>query len=272
MVNQLLDDLVRDANQALRAMRRAPLFTFIAVLTLGLGIGSSTAVFTIVITLLLNPLPARDPSALAAIYTTPAKSGRQAPALLPTSYLNLQDIASKNTVFSALAGYTPPLVLTLKSNGGQQRLFGELVTAQYFGALGIVPAKGRFFMQSEDITPGSANVAVLSHGAWRLRFGSAPDIVGRGLDINGVPFTVIGVAPAGFIGMSAVFGPDVWLPATMAQQVLPAQSRDALTERGRNLFHAIARLKRGTTRQEANTQLQSVAAALAREYPQTNEN
>ena len=271
-MNQSLDDFVRDSKQALRAMRKAPLFAFFAILTLGIGIGASTTVFTIVNTLLLNPLPARDPSGLVALYTIPSKTGRQARASLPTSYLNLQDLASQNTVFSALAGYTPPLMLTLKADGGQQRIFGELVTARYFETLGIRPAKGRFFLQSEDTTPGSANVAVLSYAAWQRNFGGASDVLGRSLDINGTPFTVIGIAPSGFIGVSAVFGPDVWLPATMAQQVLPEQSRDALTARGRNLFHVIARPKPGITREQADAEMQRVAAALEREYPQINEN
>lgn len=98
---------------------------------------------------------------------------------------------------------------------------------------------------------------MLSYGAWQRKFGSASDIVGRSLTINGTPFTAIGVAPPGFIGVSAVFGPDVWLPATMAQRVLPAQSKDALTERGRSLFHAIARI----TREQADAEMQTVAAA-----------
>ena len=267
-----LADLVRDSRHGLRAMRKAPVFSFFAVLTLGLGIGASTTVFTIVNTLLINPLPARDPSRLVALYTIPSKTGRQARALLPSSYLNLQDLASKNTVFSALGGYTEPLVLTLNGNSGPQRIFGELTTAGYFEALGIRPTKGRFFLQSEDTTPGAASVAVLSYGAWQGRFGRAPDVVGRILDINGTPFTVIGIAPAGFIGVSAVFGPDVWLPATMARQVLPSQWKDALTERGRSIFHAVARLKPGIARGQADADAQIVAADLEREYPQENEN
>ncbi len=270
-VSNLISDFVRDWKHSIRAMRKAPVFAFFAVLTLGLGIGASTTVFTVVNTLLINPLPARDPSGLVALYTTQSNAGRQARALLPSSYLNLQDIASRNAAFSALGGYTPPLVMTLNGDTGPQRIFGELVTARYFEALGIRPGKGRFFLQSEDTTPGSASVAVLSYGAWQRKFGGAANIISRSLDINGTPFTVIGVAPAGFIGVSAVFGPDVWLPATMAQQVLPAQSKDALTERGKSLFHAIARLKPGISREQAQADMQTVAAALQREYPQVNE-
>ena len=269
-MNTLVVDFIRDCKLGMRAMRKAPAFAFFAVLTLGLGIGASTTVFTIVNTLLLNPLPAKDPSSLVALYTTQSQAGGQASTLLPSSYLNLQDLAANNSVFSSIGGYTPPLVMTLNGNT-PQRIFGELVTRGFFESLGIHPAKGRFFLPAEDTTPGSANVSVLSFGAWQRKFGGAEDILGRNLTINGTTFTVIGVAPSGFIGVSAVFGPDVWLPATMAQEILPAQSKNALTERAANLFHAIARLKPGISRQRALADVQTVAADLGREYPQVNE-
>lgn len=270
-MNTLLVEFARDCKLGLRTMRNAPAFTCFAVLTLGLGIGASTTVFTIVNTLLLNPLPAKDPSSLVAVYTTQSNAGGQASALLPSSYLNLQELGANNSVFSSIGGYTQPLVMTLNGNTEPQRIFGELVTRGFFESLGIHPAKGRFFLPAENTTPGSVNVAVLSYGAWQRKFGAAEDILGRNLAVNGTTFTVIGVTPSGFIGVSAVFGPDVWLPATMAQQVLPAQSKSALTERAMNLFHAVARLKPGITRERALANVQTVAAALGREYPQANE-
>ena len=267
-----LADFARDWRHGLRAMRKTPVFAFFAVLTLGIGIGASTTVFTIVNTLLLHPLPAQDPSRLVALYTTQAKNPRQAASRLPSSYLNLQDYASKNTVFSSLAGFTPPMVMTLNGEAGSQRIFGELVTKGYFETLGLKPAEGRFFLPGEDTTPGSASVAVLNYASWKGKFGGAPGIIGQTLNINGSSFTVIGVAPPGFIGVSAVFGPDVWLPATMAQQLLPAQQLDALTQRSQTLFHAIARLKPGVTQEQAEADMQTAAADLQREYPQANEN
>ena len=115
------------------------------------------------------------------------------------------------------------MVMTLTENGSQ-RLFGELVTKGYFGALGISPAKA--VLPSSGVgAPGSAPVAVLSYNAWKIRFDGSPDVLGKILDINGTSFTVIGVAPEGFLGVSAVFGPDVWLPATMAQRCFPLQCR-----------------------------------------------
>src|SRR6201992_3095540 len=122
--------------------------------------------------------------------------------------------------------------MTLVEGTSQERFFGQLVTQGYFEALGLTPAKGRFFLPGEVSTPGSAPVAVLSYSAWKNRFNSAGDVIGKTLEINGAPFTVVGVAPQGFLGVSAVFGPDVWLPATMASQDMPPALQDVMQQRG----------------------------------------
>lgn len=267
----LLSDFVRDLRYGFRALRKTPGFSFFAVLTLALGIGANATVFTIINTLLLHPLPIEDPSRVAAVYGTEARSSKQSGSLLPISYLNLKDYAARNSVFTTIAGFTPPLVLTLSESSGPRRMFGELVTKGYFETLGIRPARGRFFSREENETPGSAPVAVLSYNAWNGEFGRAPDIIGRTLRINDVAFTIIGVAPKGFIGISAIFGPDVWLPATMAGQVLSASTRDGLTDRAKALFHGVARLKTGSTRAQAEANLRTIAAALQTEYPDANE-
>jgi predicted permease len=266
----LFSDFLRDLRYGLRSMGRAPAFSIFAVLTLALGIGASTTVFTVVNTLLLHPIPARDPSRLVCLYTTEVKNQKQSGGLLPISYLNLKDYQASNAVFSGLAGFSPPMVMTLTEDTGSERFFGQLVTQGYFETLGLTAAKGRFFVPKEISAPGSAPVAVLSYSAWRIRFDSAADIIGRTLQIDGTSFTVAGVAPQGFLGVSAVFGPDVWLPATMAQQVLPAPMQDALRERGKPLFQTVARLKPGISRSQAEASLQTLAATLVQQYPDAN--
>ena len=266
----LAADFLRDLRFGLRSMGRAPAFSFFAVLTLALGIGASTTVFTVVNTLLLHPLPARNPSRLTALYITDVKSQRGSGSLLPMSYLNLKDFQEKNDVFSEVGGFSPPMVMTLTENSESERFFGELVTQGYFEALGLIPAKGRFFLPAEDSAPGSAPVAVLSYNAWRIRFDSDPGIIGKALDINGATFTIVGVAPQGFLGVSAVFGPDVWVPATMAQQMLPAPLRDVLQDRGKPFFQGVARLKPGMSRSQAEASLEPLAATLQRQYPDSN--
>ena len=265
----LLADLLRDVKYGLRSMTRAPAFSFFAILALALGIGASTTVFTVVNTLLLHPLPAQDPSRLISLYTTDLKNQKQSASLLPISYLNLKDYQARNAVFSSLGGFSPPMPMTLVEGTAQERFFGQLVTQGYFEALGLIPAKGRFFLPSEVNTPGSAPVAVMSYSVWKNRFNSA-DVIGKTLEINGVPFTVVGVAPQGFLGVSAVFGPDVWLPATMAQQVLPPELQDVLQQRGKPFFQGIARLKSGVSRGQADASFETLAVALRREYPDAN--
>ena len=217
----LFADFTRDLKFGVRSLIKVPAFSFFAILTLALGIGATTTVFTVVNTLLLHPLPAPDPSRLACLYTTDLKNQRTSSDVLPVSYLNLKDFRAGNTVFSSLGGFSPPMVMTLTENKNSERFFGELVTQGFFEALDITPAKGRFFLPAENSVPGSAPVAVLSYSAWKVRFNSAPDIIGKVLDLNGSSFAVIGVAPQGFLGVSAIFGPDVWLPATMARRCCP---------------------------------------------------
>jgi len=263
-------DLLRDSRYGFRSLLKAPGFSFFAVLTLALGIGVSTTVFTLVNTLLLHPLPVPDPSRLVCVYTTDVKGDKPSGNLLPSSYLNLKDYQSGNTALSGIGGFSPPLVLTLSEGAGTERFFGQLVTSNYFATLGLTPAKGRFFLPAETSTPGSMPVAVLSYNAWKIRFDRAPDIIGKTLELNGAPFTVVGVAPQGFLGISAVFGPDVWLPATMAAQVLPPPMQDILRDRGKPFFQAVARLKPGVSRSQAEANLQTVASSLQREYPDAN--
>jgi putative ABC transport system permease protein len=266
----LFADFIRDLKFGLRSLVKVPAFSFFAILTLALGIGATTTVFTVVNTLLLHPLPARDPSGLVSLYTTDLKNQRTSSNTLPISYVNLKDYRDDNTVFSSLGGFSPPMVLTLTENKNSERFFGELVTQGYFEALDIMPAKGRFFLPNEISAPGSAPVAVLSYSAWKVRFNSAPDIIGKTLDLNGTSFAVVGVATQGFLGVSAIFGPDVWLPATMARQVLPSPMHDVLTERGKPFFQTVARLKPAISRSQAEASLQPLAATLRQQYPDAN--
>jgi predicted permease len=162
------------------------------------------------------------------------------------------------------------MVLTLLDKNEPERFFGQLVTTGYFDTLGLTPVKGRFFIPGETSLAGSAPVAVLSYNAWKIRFGGASDIVGRTIELNQSPYTIVGVAPKGFLGISAVFGPDVWIPATMAAKVLPVPLQKILTDRDKPFFLAVARLKPGTSRSHAEANLQTIAGSLRQEYPDAN--
>jgi putative ABC transport system permease protein len=263
-----METILKDLRYGVRAWLKAPGFTFVVVLTLACGIGANTTVFSVINTLFLNPLPVDRPAELVAVRTVDA--GARSNDALPISYPNLQDFRGRNQVFEQLAGHSAPTALTLLDGDTPQRLFGELVTGDYFQTLGIRPERGRFFLPEEDAIPGAMPVLVVAHGAWQRRFGGSPEIVGRALRINGVAFSVIGVAPAGFKGVNAVFGPDVWIPAMMTEAVMPAQMRDWLRNRSALGFRGVARLKPATTAAQAGANLAQIAAVLEREYPDAN--
>ncbi|MGH9626733.1 MAG: ABC transporter permease, partial [Bryobacteraceae bacterium] len=218
----LVSDLWKDLCFAGRTMRKNPLFVLFVVLTLGLGIGANTAVFTLINTLILNPLPVSNPSQLAAVSMRETVNRSKAKTPLPLSYPDLQDYRAANAVFRSLAGYTSAKVITLKTGRTSQRIFAELVTANYFQTLGLRPARGRFFLPREASAPGDHPVAVLNYGTWQTRFGGAHDIVGKSLRLDNVVFTVVGVAPPHFIGVNAIFGPDLM--------------KNILTARGKGVF------------------------------------
>ena len=267
----MMNDMIHDLRYGWRGMRQTPVFTLFAVLTLGLGIGANTTVFTIVNTLLLHPLPVGEPSRLVALYDTGAKGAKPGAARLPLAYANFKDFAEQQASFRGLAAFTPPMVMTLRTAARPERVFGEFATNRYFETLGLSPAIGRFFTPAEDSDRGSAPVAVLSYNAWKARYGGAAAVIGSHVDLNNTVFTVVGVAPPGFLGVSAIFGPDVWLPATMCERAFPAEFRNALSDRGKPLFHAVGRLPPDSSLQRAQANLNTIAAVLEREYPATNE-
>src|SRR5262249_51156515 len=151
-----------------------------------------------------------------------------------------------------------------------KRIFAQLATGNYFDVLGVQPAHGRFFLPEEDGAPGVQPVAVLSHRFWSRDFGGDPSVLGRSLRINGLPYTVIGIAPDGFQGISAIFGPAVWVPASMHAQLLPAQFRDFFLERRALFFNVAARLRPGIGQAGAEAGLKTIAARLEKEYPRDN--
>jgi predicted permease len=274
--DNFMEDLWRDLRYAFCTMQKSPMFVLFVVLTLGLGIGANTTVFSLINTLILNPLPVRNSSELAAVAagetgSTSKSSPSKSSAPRPISYAGLKDYQARNEVFKSFAGYTSPRVVTWQANEASQRIFCELVTDNYFATLGLTPARGRFFLPDEDRIPGAHAVAVVSFGAWQRRFGGAEDIVGKTLRLNNIVFTVIGVAPPAFIGVNAIFGPDVWIPAAMVDRLLPNEMHNALSDRSRAIFLGVGRLNPGVTQAQAQANLAKIAADLAREYRATNE-
>lgn len=259
--------LWRDVRYAGRSMRKSPLFVLFVVLTLALGIGANTTVFTLINTLVLNPLPVKEPSRLVAVAAADTQNTSKSEALFPISYADLKDYQSRNQVFNSLAGFLSPRGVTWHNNGNSEGMFAELTTANYFATLGLTPARGRFFTPEEDTAPGAHPVAVLNYSRWQKSFGGAENIVGQELKINSIVLTVIGVAPPHFIGVNAIFGPDLWIPAAMAESLFPNSMQNALTDRSKAAFLAVGRLNPGITPSQAAANISTIASGLARAYP-----
>jgi putative ABC transport system permease protein len=266
-----MERLWKDIRFALRTFRRSPAFTAAAVLSLALGIGVNTAIFTLINTLFLNPLPVDRASELVAVDTVDAKNSSPFGNLLQTSYPNYKDYRDGNTVFTGLAGYSFPQALSALIGPAPEQLFCEMVTGNYFQVLGVRPARGRLFGPEDDQVPGASPVIVLSHTVWKNRFGGSDDVVGRRISVNGTPFTIIGVGPDGFHGVNSLFGPDGWVPTMMYGQVLPAQFRTWMDERRALVFSLAGRLKPGVTMEQARANLTAIAKSLEQTYPLPNE-
>lgn len=264
------DDLCRDVRYAARSLRTNPLFALVVIVTLGLGIGANTTVFTVVNQLILSPMPVRAPSELMAVAAVASTGIAQTNTLMPLSLPNFADYRAQNSVFTGLAGYVPKRALGWQAEGASQPLLSEFVTGNYFPVLGLGAAKGRTFGPEAE-NAGEQAVAVMDYGTWQTRFGAAADIVGRQLRLNNATVTVIGVTPRGFIGVNGLVGPDLWLPLPMAEQLLPNEMRAAITDRSRPLLQGVGRLKAGVTVAQAQANLAILATALAAEYPAANE-
>ena len=258
--------LWQDLRYSARMLLKQPGFTLIVALTLSLGIGANGVIFSLVNALLLRPLPVEKPSELAAVYTSDFSSGDFG----ASSYPDYVDFRDRNRVFTGLVAYQMPQPLSLNIDGTNERIFGEIVSGNYFSALGLKPSLGRGFLPEEDRAPGERAVAVISHKLWQTRFGGDPAIVGRSVKVNGHPFTIVGVAPEKYSGLSRGFAADWWIPAMMIGQVVPGA--DHLTERGNRGFLLIGRLKPGVTRQQAQADFNSIAAQLYKEWPTHWEN
>jgi predicted permease len=251
-----IETCARDLRYAVHMLRRTRLFSAAAVITLALGIGANTTVFTFVENILLRPVPARDPRQLAFL-----NWGR----MVNMSYPNYADLRDRNRAFSSLIAYRySPLNMSIQERDNY-RVWGYEATGNYFEMLGIKPLLGRFFGPEEDDKPGANPVIVISHRFWQNRFAADPNIAGRQVKINGYPFTVIGVAPPGFTGTELIVKADYWVPLTMELQIEPGN--DWLHSRGAHNIWTMGRLKPGVPWAQAEANLNQIAQELAVTYP-----
>jgi predicted permease len=267
-----LEVFVQDLRYGLRMLRKNPGFTAVAILSLALGIGANTTIFTVVNATLLNALPVRDLPRLVQLDTVDSKTlvTQARVEKLGMSYPNMKDYRRDSQVFADLSAYLPVL-LTWSGGAEPRQLQGELVSANYFDVLGLRPAMGRFFMPDEDTQPSGNDVAVLSYSLWTNKLGSDPGIVGKSLVLDAHPYTVIGVAPRGFRGTLTFLSPEqVWVPTSMKDQILGGREREFFNDRRALMVLAFGRLKPGMAMSAAEASLKTMATHLETEFPKEN--
>jgi len=262
----------RDLKYALRTLTRSAGFSAVAILSLALGIGANTAIFTLTNAVFLNPLPVADAARVIEVYTVDHATKTTVANLLrtPMSFLNYKDFRDQNNVFSGLAAYIPTGV-TLTGRGEPKPQAAMLVSANYFDLLGVKPLLGRTFLPDEDRSDGGNTVAVLSYDMWVQLFGADPAAIGKTVELNSIPYTIVGVAPPNFKGTQTVGNPNLaWIPISMHAQALPGPLEQVFNERRMRMISVFGRLKPDVGQSQALAGLQAIAAGLEREYPQAN--
>ncbi len=254
---------IRDLRYAFRMMARSPGFTVVAILSLALGIGANTTIYSWVNAIMLHPLPGVADVDRLFIMNEKSRSG----GLTSTSYPDFADFRRGVASNAELAAYTMQNV-GLNSGDRTDRMWCELVSANYFDVLGVRPFLGRAFLPEEDLRPGGAPVLVLSHHVWRDRFHSDPQILGKTVILNSRPFTVVGIAPGGFKGSFVSLSTDLWITTMMQGELF--SSRDTYSQRGNHWLFVFARPKARVSLGQAEAMLQAIGNELASQYPSTN--
>jgi len=250
-----MSGMMQDLRYALRQLRKSPGFTTVAVITLALGIGANTAIFSVINNVLLRPLPYKDSAALAKIWGTNPKKGIDIDAISPS---DLEDIRSQSRAFEEIGSSTDQ-VYNLTNAGDPESLVGYQLSANFFSLLGVDAILGRTFLPGDD-TPGHDHVVVLSYRLWQRRFGGNPGVLGKAISLNGEPYIVIGVMPEGFY--HPVRDNELWTPIVMP----PGASSD----RGARFLRVWARLKPSVSLQQAQAETATIAARIAALHPRTN--
>jgi predicted permease len=268
----MLESLWKDAAYAVRTMRRSPGFFAVAILSLGLGVGVNTAMFSLVDALLFRPLPVTSPDTLVDVFST----GGDGDEYATTSYPDFADLRAQNTVFTEMTGYSP--IMAPLSLGDRSRMaLGQVVTGNHFSMLGVQPQIGRMLTPADDV-PGAERVVVLSDRMWRREYGADAAILGKTLTLRGLVYTVVGVAPASFTGAVPLFGPEMWLPIVHVDEVepigitnvVPGPGRTPLERRGYRWMFVKGRLADGVNAAQAQANVAFIGRQLQTAYPQTN--
>jgi putative ABC transport system permease protein len=255
---KIMDTLFKDIRYGVRSLLKRPTFTAIAVITLALGIGANTTIFSIVNALILNPPHLADPDRVVAVWT----SGKDKRSEGYASYLDLQDWRTRNQSFEDIAGYKPN-GFNLLDGGEVERVQGMRVTANFFPLLKVAPLRGRNF-QVEEEKKGSQPVTIISYEFWQSRFGGNESALNQQLSLNGKSFTIIGILPPHFEFPLSAKDSSLWTTT--------AGEGENLSQRGAHVLLGVGRLRQGTSIDHAQADMTNIAANLEQEYPRSNQN
>ena len=256
-----MNALLQDLRYAIRVMLKSPGFTAVAIISLALGIGANTSIFSVVNALLLKPLPYKNPEQLAQVFREYEQTGKGVERSEIWSYPKFSALRDNNDSFAQIAAVSSQNFPVTDSDN-PERLSTEIVSASYFPMLAVEAAIGRTFTPEEDQTPGAHPVAVIGHGIWQRRFGSDPNVIGRTIGLNKVPLTIVGVLPEGFKGQKGTA--EVWVPMMMAPQLtFPRRLATAFA----HWTEVIGRLKPGVNLAQAQSEMEIAAAKVAEAVP-----
>ncbi|MEK6407646.1 MAG: ABC transporter permease [Acidobacteriota bacterium] len=268
-----METLWQDLRYGFRVLRASPGFAAVAVLSLALGIGANTSIFSVVNAALLRPLPVTEPDRLMFVF-----NGTTTNPWGVSSYPDYLDYRDKNEVFRDLLTYSS-ITVSARADDQSDLISGSIVSGNFFDVLGLRTTLGRTFTPEEDKTPNTHPVAVISHGLWERRFEGDQQVIGQQIALNGHAFTVVGVTPAGFNGPEVLENNDIYVPIMMQALVRPPRQEfsgdmnpDLLARRGARWLKMIGRLKPGVSFEQAQAAMTTIAAGLEQAYVETNRN
>jgi predicted permease len=265
----MLSGLFQDLRGGARLFARNPGITLIAVMSLGIGIGANTATFSFADGLLLRPLPVPNPDEVISVGSINVATGGTSTLL--ASYPDYADLRDGTESFAGLTAFEHVTVqFTTNAEATPEVRTATLVSGNFFDVMGVTPSLGRAFRADEDQVPGRDAVAVLSHGFWARAFAANPDVVGRRMRLNGIEFTIIGVAPESFTGADFLVQPDLYMPLMM-WPTLVGGVPSPLEQRDRRVIDVRGRLRDDVTLEQAGADVARIGAALAQQYPATNQ-
>jgi predicted permease len=262
--------MIQDFRFAFRQLWKAPAFTIAAVTVLALGIGVNTAIFSLVNVMLFQPPVYARPAEVVQLFSQDKKDPK---SFRGFSYPTYRDVREQNTVFSGLVAHDD-LIVGLGEKGNTRRSVADMVSANFFSVLGVAPAYGRSFLPEEEIPGRNLRVAVVSYLFWE-KHSRDPSLVGQSLQINGRPFTIIGVMPKGFTGLTSVFSPEMWLPLGVYDEIANDSTgvrSNSLADRGLERLMVVGRLKPGLSAAAADPALKGLAANLEAAFPVQQKN